>query len=428
MRRHLIILALATLMLAMGGLNAQGQSAQPSPAATTDAGITANGVIGEVTAIDAGARHLTVKTDAGASVTVTLNEKTAYLRLAPGEKTLTNAVKIQLTDVAVGDRVWARGRVAEDQRSVPAIALVVMTKADIARKQEHDRAEWRRRGVAGIVTALNPETKEITLSMRGRGEATPIIISTAGSVDFRRYAPDSVRFSDARPSSFAELKVGDQLRALGERSADGTHFTPEEIVSGSFRTIGGSVTAVNAGANEIKLKDIQTGQSVTVVVSHDSLLRRLPPEMAARLAARSSRGARAGGGDETANASGAPRREQQQQQGARPSGQGGEGRPSGGGPGRWQNGEGRRGGFDFQEMLEHLPALSIDELKTGDMVIVSSTVGTEASRVTAIKLVAGVDELLNAAQRRPGRQGGGGGVDSGAGFDSGPIDFGIGLP
>jgi hypothetical protein len=159
------------------------------------------------------------------------------------------------------------------------------------------------------------------------------------------------------------------------------------------------------------------------------LLRRLPPEMAARLAAR-SRGWRAGGagGDEAANASGAPRREQQQ--GARPSGQDGEGRPPGERPGRWQNGDGPRagrGGFDFQEVLERLPALSIDELKPGDMIIVSSTVGAEASRVTAIKLVAGVDEILNAAQRRPGRQGAGS-VDSGAGFDSGPIDFGIGLP
>ena len=433
MVKLLIILTLMMLSLAAGSVTAaHGQGAQPTPAATTDAGVTANGVIGEVTAIDAAANRLTVKTDAGASLSVMLNEKTAYMRLAPGEKTLTNAVKIQLADVAVGDRVWARGRVADDQKSVPAIALIVMTKADLAEKHERERAEWRRRGIAGIITELNPNTKEITLSMRGRGEAAPVIIpTTAGDVKFRRYAPDSVRFSDAKPSSFAELKIGDQLRALGERSADGARFTPQEIVSGAFRTIGGAVTSVNAEAGELKIKDVQGGQTVTVVVRRDSLLRRLPPEMAARLARRAAAGRTGGGeGDEAANAPGARRREA----GERSSAQEGQGsRRSDGGAGerRGQNGDGARtgrGGFDFQEVLERLPALALAELKPGDMIIVSSTVGAEASRVTAIKLVAGVEELLNTAQRRQGRQGGGGGGESGLGLDSGAIDFGIGLP
>ncbi|MGB7926140.1 MAG: hypothetical protein WCF57_23065, partial [Pyrinomonadaceae bacterium] len=86
-----------------------------------------------------------------------------------------------------------------------------------------------------------------------------------------------------------------------------------------------------------------------------------------------------------------------------------------------------RGGADFQEMLERLPAISVAELKPGDMIIVSSTVGAEASRVTAIKLVAGVDELLNSTQSRQRRQGGGA-SDSGLGLDGGGLDFGIGLP
>ncbi|MGB7924839.1 MAG: hypothetical protein WCF57_16470, partial [Pyrinomonadaceae bacterium] len=277
MKSFSIIFALAMLALA-GSVCAYGQGAQPSPAApqAADAGVTPNGVIGEVTTIDAAANRMTVKTDAGASINVALNEKTAYMRLAPGEKTLQNAVKIQLADVGVGDRVWARGKVADDRKSVPATALVVMTKADLTQKQERERAEWRRRGISGIITALNPETKEITLSAGGREEAQPVAIAAAaGDVKFRRYAPDSVKFSDARPSAFAELKVGDQLRALGERSADGARFTPQEIVSGAFRTIGGAIMAVDAAANEIKIKDVQSEQTLTIVVSRDSLLRRL---------------------------------------------------------------------------------------------------------------------------------------------------------
>jgi hypothetical protein len=214
-----------------------------------------------------------------------------------------------------------------------------------------------------------------------------------------------VKFSDARPSAFSELKVGDQLRALGERSADGTRFTPEEIVSGSFRSIGGTITSVDAAANEIKLKDAQSEQTLTVIVSSDSLLRRLPPEFAARLAQRRERNGSTPGGEE--------RRRDRAAEGGAPDRRG----PRGG------------RGADFQEMLERFPAISINDLKPGDMIIVSSTVGAETSRVTAIKLVAGVDELLNSPQRRERRQGGAGG-DGGLGLDGagGAIDFGIGLP
>jgi hypothetical protein len=417
MRKLLMIFAIAAWAL-VAGVNAYGQG---TPQQTASTGITANTVIGEVTAIDASANRLTVKTDAGQIVSVALSEKTVYMRVAPGEKTLANAVKIQLQDVGVGDRVLARGHVADDQKSVPALALVVMTKADLAEKHEREREEWRRRGIAGIVAALNPETKEITLSLRGRGTAQQIVIpASASNVKFRRYAPDSVKFSDAKPSSFAELKVGDQLRALGDRSADGARFTPEEIVSGAFRTNGGTVTAVNAATNEIKIKDIQNEQSLTVIVSKDSLLRRLPPEFAARLAQRRQRAA-----DEQNAAGGSPR-----EPGAQGSRQGGEDRRPDW-AGRGQNGMGPRTGrgFDFQEMLERFPTISINELKPGDMVIVSSTVGAEASRVTAIALVAGVDDLLSfAQQRRQQRRQGGGGEGQGLGGFESPIDFGIGLP
>ena len=136
-------------------------TATASPAAQTgDPGVTANGAMGEVKVIDNAAKQLIVKTDGGSLVTVTLSDKTVYMRLAPGEKTLTNATKIAFGDVGEGDRVWARGKVADDHKSVPATALIVMNKVDIAKKQEAERAEWKKRGVLGIITALKPETKD----------------------------------------------------------------------------------------------------------------------------------------------------------------------------------------------------------------------------------------------------------------------------
>ena len=421
MRKFLIVLTLATLTLAAGAIvSGQTPSSSPTPQQAADAGVTPNGVIGEVTAIDMAAKQMTIKTDAGSIVTATLADNTIYMRVPPGEKTLDKATKIAATNVAVGDRVFARGMMADDRKSVPARIIIVMTKADIAQKQESDRAKWQRRGIVGVISALNAETKEVTVTMRVRGAGPqPIIIdASAPGVTFRRYTPDSVKFSDARQSSFAELKVGDQLRALGDRSADSTRFTPEEIVSGSFRTIGGPVVAINAAANEIKLNDLTTKQPVTVQVRQDSVLRRIPPEMATMMAMRM------GGAPGAGRPGGTPPGQSGGGQG--PQGAGGE-RPGGGGPGGGGRGGMGGGGVDFQEILERLPAITLAELKAGDMIIVSSTAGAEPGRVTAIAVVSGVEPLLGAMQARQAAAPAGAAGPQSAPPSTG-INFGIGLP
>jgi hypothetical protein len=427
MRKLLFIFALATIVISQT-LHVFGQTtpatSAPAQQSKADAGVTPNGVIGEVTSIDTTAMTMTVKTDAGSVVNVALAGSTSYMRLPPGEKTLDKATKITLADVGVGDRVFARGKTSDDQKTVPARVLIVMTKADIAQKQERDRAEWRRRGILGVITALNPETKEITITSRTRGEgARPVVVKAAAdTVRFRRYAPDTIKFSDARPSTFSELKVGDQLRALGEKSADGAEFTPEEVVSGAFRTVGGTVSAVNPQTNEIVINDLLTRQPITIVVRPDTTLRSFPAEMAAMMGQRMQAGGGAGGGGPQGDGNGSGGR---RRQGGADGGGAGSG--SGGGPQDGANRGRRGGGFDFQEVLERLPTITVNELKTGDTIIVSSTAGVVPSRVTAIALISGVDALLNRMQAQQ-QQGTRTGPNTGAPAPGPDINFGIGLP
>jgi hypothetical protein len=401
----------ACLFIAYAAASAQTPTPQTGSASAADAGISANRAVGEVLSVDTAQKVITLKADGGTVVAVSADDKTIVMRAQPGAKSLDGATKIAFSDVAVGDRVLAIGKVAEDHKSVPARQVVVMTRADIAQKQEHDRAEWRRRGIVGTVAAINPEAHEITINSRSRAGMQPVIIAADESkVSFRRYTPDSIKFSDAKPSSFAEVKVGDQLRALGDKSEDGSRFTPQEVVTGSFKTLNGTVVSVNATANEIKITDLLTKQPVTISVRPESLLKRLPPEFGTMMAMRAQRGAGGAPG-----AGGPP-----QGDGARPSGApGGREGPRGGG-GRMGG-----GGFDFQDVLERLPAVSVAELKPGDMVIVSSTTSNGSDRVTAIAVVAGVEALLNARQApqgdRPGAQ-------SAAPTFGSDITFGIGLP
>ena len=408
------IFAVMSLAVTASLANAQATPAATAPAQTGDPNITLNSVIGEVKAIDASARQLTVKTDAGSVVTAIVSDTTTYLRVAPGEKDLTNAAKIAFADVAEGDRVMARGKVSDDKKSVPARALIVMTKGDIAKKQDAERAEWRRRGILGVISALNPTSNEITITTRSMAGSTPVIIPVGEKVELRRYAPDSIKFGDAKPSTFAELKVGDQLRALGERSPDGSKFTAEKIVTGSFRTVAGTVTAVDPTTGEIKINELEKKQPLTIVVKQDAVLRKFPA--AGEMGMMFGRGP---GGTPTAQTQ--PAGGQQAAGGA--AGAGGQSRGGPGGPGMRPG-----GGPNIQDMLERLPTIALADVKTGDTIIVSSTQGADPGRLTAITLVSGADTLLNMIAARQQQTGGPATPNPAAGLSGSGVQFGIGLP
>jgi len=330
-------------------LNAQTSNPPADPA------ITALSVMGVVSDLKPDTRQVIVTTAAGGQVTVTLSDKTVFMRIPPGEKTKDKFIKIAPADFAPGDSVFARGRMSEDRKSMPALEFYVMSKGDIAEKRERERSEWSKRGIVGTIGAINAETKEITVDARTAEGPKPVVVATTADTKFRRYAPDSVRFDDAKAGSFADLKVGDQLRALGSKSADGGRFTPEVIVTGSFLTISGTITEIDLEKKEIKIKDLQSQQPVTIALSKDSSMRRLTPEMVAALSPPKSSG------------------------GAKPP---------------------VKGSGDLQEMFDQLPAFTLQELKSGESILISSTKGADPARVTAIAVVSGVGSLLENSQTR----------------------------
>ncbi len=404
MRTFLFAAAIALISLMASGPASFAQTADPD--------IAAKYAIGEVKTIDAAAKQLTVKTDAGSMVTVTLSDKTTYKKLAPGEKTLANATDLTFADLGEGDRVMARGTVSADQKSVPAQQIIVMTKGDLAKKQEAERMEWRRRGILGVITALKPDTHEITISNRTMAGTQAVVIPVSDKTEMRRYAPDSIKFGDAKPSSFTELKVGDQLRALGDRTEDPLRFNPQKVVTGSFRTVGGVVSSVDAATGEIHIKELEKKTPLTIVIKQDAVLRRFPSEMGAMGGFGRPGGgpAPAGGG---APAAGGGAGAGNGAQGQRPQGAGGPGGPR---PG---------GGFNINDMLERLPTISIADVKVGDTIIVSSTQGADPTRLTAISLISGADTLLAMLAPRPAA---GQAPNPAAGLGGSGISFGIGLP
>ena len=319
--------------------------------------------LGVVTKMDAAARQLTLKTDTG-EVAVTVDPKAKVVRVAPGATNLTNAAPIELTDVNVGDRLRARGRIAED-KSLAALEIVVISQSDIATKQAAERADWDRRGATGIVAEVTADS--FTLNVRTLAGVKPLLVKPAPNAVIRRYTPESVKFADAKPSKLAELRKGDQVRARGDKTADGQEMTADEIVSGQFKMIAGLVISVDAQENVIRINNVETKKPMIVKISADSSLKKLQPQLAQVIANRLHgaapvEGVPAGGGR-------------------------GPGGPAGFGGGRGGNG-------DLQSMIDRTPAIKIGDLMTGDALIISSVNGANPEQVTAITLLAGVEAIL----------------------------------
>jgi hypothetical protein len=326
---------------------------------------------------------LVVRKDDGAEVKVSTQAGTRLARIAPGQKDLKTAAPIQFNELQAGDRVLVRGTPTQTGDGISALTVLVMKKADVEAKQQTDRQDWQHRGVAGIVTAVDAASGTVTISTTGFAGKRTIAVRTTKGTSIRRYAPDSIKFDDAKISSLDRIQPGDQLRARGTRSSDGSELAADEIVSGSFRNIAGTVTTTDSGANAITVTDLTTKKPVLVKITSDSQVRKLPPEMAQHIAMRLK----------AANAS--------------PSEASGTAAPNAGNPeqpagnmGAHANGtgpSGRAGGpMDLQQMLNRLPPATLADFQKGDAVMIVSTEGV-GGEVTAITLLGGVEPILAAS-------------------------------
>jgi hypothetical protein len=374
-RACLLVAGLTLLMtrVLVDGAAVLAQAPAAAPAATRQ--------IGTVKAISG--TSITLTTDAGQQVAISVADSARILQIAPGSTDLKTAQTITLADIATGDRVLVTGKAGEDAASFAASRVILMKSGDIAQKHEMEQADWQKRGAGGIVSAVDAGTGAVTITVG----AKKVQVNTTGNTKFRRYVGDSVKFEDAVPGTLAQVQPGDQLRVLGAKSEDGLSIQAEEVVSGSFKNLAGVIATLDAANGTLTLKDLATKKLMTVKVTANSSVRALPPEAAARFAARVRGGAgagngasggggqaAAGGGDASAHGSGSP---------------GGAGGPGGS--------AGRSAGGDLSQMVSRLPAGAVSDLKVGEAVmIVASQADPASTTVTAVTLLSGVEPILAA--------------------------------
>lgn len=380
--------ALALAVLVSSTVAAQGQAAAR--------------FMGSVTGISG--KTLTVKTDAGEEKQVEVPAEATLKRIEPGQKDLNSAATMAFTDLAVGDRVLVK---LDPNAATPQASLVVAIKqADVAKKQQQDQADWQKRGVAGLVKSVDAGGGVILVTTGAGPTAKSVTVKTAKTTALKRYAPGSVRFADAQPAPIDAIHAGDQLRARGNKNSDGTEIDAEEVVSGTFRNVAGTINSVDAASSTLVVRDLATKKPVTIHITADAQLRRIPDRMAQMLAARlkGTMPAGAAGGWQQREGGGAPAAGGASAAGGAPA--------AGGGPGG-----GPAGGGDPQRFLAMAPAIKVADLQKGEAVMVVATDGS--TDVIAITLLAGVEPLLEAPAATNllsnWSMGGGGGEGAGAG-------------
>ena len=366
-RHSLAMLAMFVGLFCSAPLMAQDSPTGTNPQSTTGAAVKNVGAVKSISG-----KNLVLKTDAGPEITISVPEGARIVRLAAGQTDLKSAPAITFAEIQVGDRMLLRGR-AGANGEIEATTIVVMKQADVAQKQQHDREDWQKRGAGGIVSAIDEAAGTFTISIT---PTLSVLIKTTKDTSFLRYSPDSVKFADAQKGTIDQIKTGDQLRARGTRSADGKEIAAEEVISGTFRNIAGTVSSIDAANNSITVKDILAKKSVVIKFNSDSQLRKLAPQMAQRLAF-FLKGAQAGApAGEQISAGGGPAA----------------GRPAGAGPAARP-----AGGPDFQQMLNRIPTITLADLQKEEAVMVVATRGTSGNEVTAITLLGGVEPILTAS-------------------------------
>ena len=370
-------------------------------AATQDAAINPSSkptehLIGTITALDAAARTITVKEDkSGSEQTILLTDTKTLIKVAPGAKDLKNATRMTADQLAVGDRVDIRGfKSAEDPGKIAARSVVLMSARELQQVHQAQAAEWQR-SLAGVVTAVDSSTGKITIDQRTASGPKPVTVETSAQTEFTRYSPQNP--GSPATSQLAQVQPGDQLRVIGEKSADGSAITAQRVYSGAFRTLNGTIVSIAPDGKQLTIRDLASKKPVGILLTDSSSLRKLPPEMAIALARRLSPSARPpdsgapnGGSENPAAGGGHP-----------PAGAPGPGGMHGGaGAGGMR--AGRNG--DISQMIDRLPKIEPADLKPGDVVVVSGVAtGGNDNQLTATNVIAGVEPILRSA---PARQGG----------------------
>ncbi len=340
----------------IGTLDADKMSGTIEPdfgtwSATRDSSSAVRFVLGSIDGIKPDTLEFAVKPDSGALTRFRAGAETDVIQVPPGERDLEHGKAIRVSDVNRGDRVLVSFVAGMPE----ARRIVLVSSDDIVKRNETERLDWQKRGVSGTVLSNNGE--EVVVETRTSQGAQKTVVVVPAKAKIRQYAPDSVSFAAAVPATVLAIAPGDQFTARGNKTPDGARLTAEEVIFGTFLTKMGTIVAIDSDARRVRIEDLVTKAPLTVKLMPASQLKTMAaPKTAAA--------------------------------------------PSHGGPAPDPGSV-----SDIAQLLRHMPAAKIEDLKVGSAIILTATKSSHPDEVTAIMLLANIDGFLQFARTQAANQG-----------------------
>ena len=291
---------------------------------------------GKISAINADSGEITIVTAENTSFVVNAKNVSDLKQVPAGETRLQNSTAITFSQISVDDKALIRGKLL-DKNNISAKQIVVIKKTDLEKKYLQEREDWKQRGVTGIVVNTDSLKRKISVQIKGQTQLLDIMFP--GSLVIQRYKTNAVNMKDFSPITFEEVKEGDQIRLLGNKSADGLHLDAEKVFVGVFSTQAGKVVSIDPQNNELKIVDANN-KVISVAVNSESNIRRLTPDFA------------------------------------------------GNGTIRPNEADGK---INLTSLLEMLPRVNFPDIKVGEIIAVASSSNATAEKVVGLVVVIGVD-------------------------------------
>ncbi len=317
-------------------------------------------VLGVVEKVDMAGKVLTVKPPTADATTVKFDERARFLKMAAGETDTKKATPAAATDVAVGDRVIAR--VLDGRPDGQASRHGLRGKASRSRRAATKTQDEWKTSTSGLVKSIDGRAVTITARVPGSPAPKDVAVQISPKVDVTRYNPENGKYE---ASTMAAIKVGDQLRVLGEKNGDSTEIKASDVGVGTFKTMGVLVKTIDTAAKQISGTDTGTKLPVTIRLRADTSLKKFN-DMSAMMVARQINPTYQQAGGRGNRGGGAPAAD-------------GAGATAGGGRGM---GGGRGGGrgMDIGKIIDQQPSIELADIKPGDALIVNIALGIDAGR------------------------------------------------
>jgi hypothetical protein len=357
-------------------------------------------VVGEITKVDAAAKVISIKTDKGAT-TVKFSDQTQMLQLPAGELDPAKGTAIKADAIEAGDKLELARVQTKDPTGLPARTVIVKKAADIAKEVQMKAQAWQTQTTAGSAESVDVAGKKIVMKVKG-ANGTPdhdVTLDVSGRVNYQRFSDVTLAYANSDAAD--GVKVGDHLRVLGAKDADGSNIKVTDIAADAIRQIGATIKSIDPATGQIQATDTAK-KPVVIVVRPNTKVKRLDDPTALMIArivnpsfqgGAGGRGAGRGAGGGAGGGGGA----------AGDGGGRGFGGQAGGAPGgsgfggRGGGGRGRGGANQIQNLVDQQPDIKIADLKPGEPIIVSGPGSADSPNLTATMVLAGVDPILRAA-------------------------------